>query len=109
MVVNATRILGLGLALGAPAGGVAQSIHGEIGPRSQAAIRISVGVALRFQAEPTATSIGSFASNAPGLRYRVLVYPALGLSDPSATVAAIDLVEAKRSASHPVLLLIVPD
>jgi hypothetical protein len=132
----ATRsgIVGLGLALSAPASAAAQSVGGEMGPLSRASIRISVSVSPRFQVQPALADAKSFvdgdgraapglavASNgAPSLRYSVLA--------PSMTSASCLAGIPPKSVAHdasercpsvgqtgqggraaPLVLIVIPD
>jgi len=128
------RLLSFGLAMVAPGNGDAQAVHGDYGARSQATFRISVSVAPRFQGslstslhqnEPPANGLAGltrFASNAPSLRYSLLVYPAPGregapsTSDPVAPRHETEAPRPKEAKSEAlqanrasVLILIVPD
>jgi hypothetical protein len=128
IAANPASLLGLGLALIAPASSEA-AVRGELGPQSHATVGISVSVSPRFEVKHFAASDRSpgssapsmqGASNAPGLRYTVLVYPA---ANPEAVLMPRNSLRARHefggtsetgrrvggSLEAGVLFMIVPD
>jgi hypothetical protein len=121
----------LGLALFAPGTAHAQLARGEMGPQSQAAVRISVSVAPRFELKRAAMAANSInfeganagqslavTSSAPGLRYSV--QPVGKTTCPADSAAERTQQDPARSCGSPaqssepkrsarLLLMVVPD
>jgi hypothetical protein len=89
---------------------LAQPPSAQLGPRSEATIQIRVSVAPRFVAssQVSAETAGiaiNVASNAPGLRYKVIALQQSSERDNGALPISI----GKAPATSSTLLLIVPD
>lgn len=78
-----------------------QSIRGTLGPQSRATIRIEASVMPTFRLS-SGTPALSLSSNAPSIRYSLLV-------DNEPASSAVGTSDPARGADVPLVLLVVPD